>query len=95
MRRAALPLLAAALALSGCGGGGGAPAPTASDYYDHQFRYAIYDHNAYWATGRPDRPEGRPDRPRPPPGVAPGRPVTLPVRAPHRHGGRRGKGGRR
>ena len=83
----------AALALSGCAGGSSGPAYPPG-YWDYGFRYSIYEHHY---DG--DITINRPDRPRPPPGVAPGRPTTLPARTtPRSYGGGRmggGRGGRR
>lgn len=73
----------------------------APGYWDYGFRYSVYDHH-YDHDVNIDI--NRPDRPRPPPGLGPNRPTTLPARVPprshaggmHRGGGRaHGGGGRR
>lgn len=48
-------------------------------YYDYYYRSGIYVHQVppYYGGSRPDRP-------RPPVGVGPGRPTTLPGRVPRR-----------
>jgi hypothetical protein len=86
---------ALAVAAAGCSGGGSTVVYDPWAYDDYRYRYAVYDHHHYWHNDRPDRPIGRPDRPRPPPGLRPERPTTLPARVPHRVSGVRGRGARR
>ena len=81
-------LCAALLILAGCDSSGRSSSYSVN-YYDHGFRYGIYDEH-YDVDVDIDRP----DRPRPPPGVEPGRPrppvarpnrpTTRPARSPRR-----------
>ncbi|SEA53193.1 hypothetical protein [Rubrimonas cliftonensis] len=80
-RRAAFAAIALGLA-GACSSGGGYVHN--DPYYDYDFRYGIYSVHHHH-----DVDVSLPDRPRPPPGVRPGRPTTLPARVPRGGGPRR------
>lgn len=94
-------LFATAFAISGCasdGSGGGAVYyGTGYGYYDPYYDY-YYRDGIYVGGGgsRPVRPDNSlPDAPRPPAGMGPGRPTTLPAARPPMASPRMGGGRRR